>query len=147
MSFRLGSFLRMTNNRISNIESSTLDSERSHEGSIRHQRLNRSAHAATPDSEEGAILTLDAARELGPTIRTAADEIEQGRRLPTQLVREMQRAGMFRMAMPRSWGGPELDFLTQMRVIEELSAVDASAGWCVMIGVDGGYMTAYIDQA
>jgi indole-3-acetate monooxygenase len=147
MSFRLGSFLRMTNNRISYIESSTLDSERSHEGSIRHQRLNRSAHAPTPDSEESAILTLDAARELGPTIRTAADEIEQGRRLPTQLVREMQRAGMFRMAMPRSWGGPELDILTQMRVIEELSAVDASAGWCVMIGVDGGYMTAYIDQA
>jgi alkylation response protein AidB-like acyl-CoA dehydrogenase len=63
------------------------------------------------------------------------------------LVREMQRAGIFRMAMPRSWGGPELDLLTQMRVIEELSTADASTGWCAMIGVDGGYMTAYIDQA
>jgi hypothetical protein len=63
------------------------------------------------------------------------------------LVREMQRAGVFRMAMPRAWGGPELDFLTQLRVIEALSIADASAGWCTMIGVDGGYMTAYIDQA
>ena len=63
------------------------------------------------------------------------------------LVREMQRAGIFRMAMPRAWGGPELDFLTQMRVIEELSIADGSVGWCSMIGVDGGYMTSYIDQA
>ena len=99
-----------------------------------------------PDSDDSATRTLEAARELGPKIRAAADEIEQGRRLPMHLVRDMQRAGMFRMAMPRAWGGPELDFLTQMRVIEALSMADASAGWCTMIGVDGGYMTALIDQ-
>ncbi len=99
------------------------------------------------DSDDSATRTLEAARELGPKIRAAADEIEQGRRLPMHLVREMQRAGVFRMAMPRAWGGPELDFLTQLRVIEALSIADASAGWCTMIGVDGGYMTAYIDQA
>ncbi len=99
-----------------------------------------------PDSDESASRTLDAARELGPKIRAAADEIEQGRRLPMHLVREMQRAGVFRMAMPRAWGGPELDFLTQVRVIEALSIADASAGWCTMIGIDGGYMTAFIDQ-
>jgi len=91
--------------------------------------------------------TLDAARALAPKVRAAADEIEQGRRLPPHLVREMQRAGMFRMAMPRAWGGPELDFLTQVRVIEELSIADGSTGWCTMIGIDGGYMTAYIDQS
>lgn len=99
------------------------------------------------DSDDTAARTLAAARELGPTIRAAADEIERGRRLPMHLVREMQRAGMFRMAMPRAWGGPELDFLTQVRVIEQLSIADGSAGWCTMIGVDGGYMSAYIDQA
>jgi alkylation response protein AidB-like acyl-CoA dehydrogenase len=101
---------------------------------------------AMADSDEGAIRTLDAARELAPKIRAAADEIEQGRRLPLHLVDEMQQAGVFRMAMPQAWGGPELDFLSQMRVIEALSIADASAGWCAMIGVDGGYMTAYIDQ-
>jgi indole-3-acetate monooxygenase len=100
-----------------------------------------------PDSDDSATRTLEAARELGPKIRAAAEEIEQGRRLPLHLVREMQRAGVFRMAMPRAWGGPELDFLTQMRVIEALSIADASAGWCTMIGIDGGYMSAFIDQA
>lgn len=85
-------------------------------------------------------------RGLGPKIREAANEIESGRRLPLHIVREMQQAGVFRMAMPRVWGGPELDFLAQMRVIEALSIADASTGWCAMIGIDGGYMTAYIDQ-
>jgi indole-3-acetate monooxygenase len=58
----------------------------------------------------------------------------------------MQRAGVFRMAMPRAWGGPELNVLSQIRVIEALSMADASAGWCAMIGADAGYLTAYIDQ-
>jgi hypothetical protein len=86
-------------------------------------------------------------RELGPKIRAAAAESEQGRRLPMHLVGGMQPAGLFRMAMPRAWGGPELDFLTQVQVIEALSIADPSAGWCTMIGIDGGYMTAYIDQS
>src|ERR1700680_2307784 len=98
------------------------------------------------DSDADTIPTLAAARELSPKIRAAADEIEQGRRLPMHLVREMQRAGLFRMAMPRAWGGPELDPLTQVRVIEALSSVDASAGWCTMIGIDGGYITTFIEQ-
>src|SRR5580693_6005322 len=99
------------------------------------------------NSDERSTRTLDAARELAPTIRAAADQIEQGRRLPLHLVREMQRAGVFRMAMPRAWGGPELNLLSQLRVIEALSIADASAGWCAMIGMDAGYLTANIDQA
>src|SRR5260370_20774514 len=99
------------------------------------------------DSDEAATRTLDAARELGRKIRAAADEIEQGRRLPLHLVREMQPGGIFRMAMPRAWGGPELDLVGQIRVSEALSIADAAAGWCTMIGIDGGYMTAYIDQS
>ena len=99
------------------------------------------------DRNERSTRTLDAVRELAPKIRAASDEIEQGRRLPLRIVEQMQRAGVFRMAMPRAWGGPELNLLSQLRVIEALSIADASAGWCAMIGVDGGYVTAYIDQA
>ena len=98
------------------------------------------------DRNERSTRTLDAVRELAPKIRAASDEIEQGRRLPLRVVEQMQRAGVFRMAMPRAWGGPELNLLSQLRVIEALSIADASAGWCAMIGVDGGYVTAYIDQ-
>lgn len=84
---------------------------------------------------------------LGPEIRAAADEIEAGRRLPLWLVEKMKVAGVFRMPMPRAWGGPEVDPLTQIRIVEELSAANASVGWCAMIGADAGYFTAFLDDA
>jgi len=37
---------------------------------------------------------------------------------------------VFGMAMPRVWGGPELDPLTQFRVIEALAMAYGSVGWC-----------------
>ena len=50
------------------------------------------------------------------------------------------------MAIPRAWGGPELDPMTQFRVIEALAVEDGSVGWCVMIGCDTGYISAFLDQ-
>jgi alkylation response protein AidB-like acyl-CoA dehydrogenase len=89
---------------------------------------------------------LEQARALRPTIIAAREEIERGRRLPRSIVDALKRAGMFRIAMPREWGGPELDLLTQIRLIEELSAADGSVGWCIMIGCDSGYLSAFLDQ-
>jgi alkylation response protein AidB-like acyl-CoA dehydrogenase len=90
--------------------------------------------------------TLEAAIALGPEIRAAVGEIDRGRRLTDHIVSRMKTAGVFRMTMPRAWGGPELDPMTQMRVIEEIARADGSAGWCAMINSDGGYFTAYLDQ-
>ncbi len=41
--------------------------------------------------------------------------------------------------MPRAWGGPEVDLIDQVEILEVLSAADASAGWCAMIGSDSGF--------
>jgi len=46
------------------------------------------------------------ARTLGPAIEAAADDIARDRRLPADLIESMRRAGLFRIAFPRSWGGP-----------------------------------------
>jgi indole-3-acetate monooxygenase len=89
---------------------------------------------------------LHAAIELAEQIAAASDEIEQARRLPLHIAAAMKDAGVFGMAMPRAWGGPELDPLTQFRVIEALAMADGSVGWCAMIGCDGGYVTAFLDQ-
>jgi alkylation response protein AidB-like acyl-CoA dehydrogenase len=89
---------------------------------------------------------MQAAIALRPEITTRREEIERGRRLPADLVTKMKQAGIFRMAMPRDWGGPELDPLTQMRIFEALAIADTSVAWCACINVDGGYLTGFLDQ-
>ena len=89
---------------------------------------------------------LHAAIGLAQQIRAASDEIETGRRIPPPIAEAMKKAGVFSMPMPHAWGGPELDPLTQIRVLEALAMADGSVGWCAMIGCDGGYVTAFLDQ-
>ena len=105
-------------------------------------KMTHAAGQATADDSH----VLHAAIGLAEQIRAASDEIERGRRIPPDIAAAMKDAGVFGMAMPRVWGGPELDPLTQFRVIEALAMVDGSVGWCAMIGCDGGYVTAFLDQ-
>lgn len=91
-------------------------------------------------------MILEAARALAPTIKAGTDEGERIRRLPDVVAEGMRQAHVFSMAMPREWGGPELTPMEQMRVIEALAEIDGSVGWCAMIGIDGGYMSGFLDQ-
>ncbi|MPZ17312.1 MAG: hydroxylase [Luteitalea sp.] len=77
---------------------------------------------------------IEAIRPMAPSISAGADEIEQERRLPLDLVAQLTAAGCFRALVPRSHGGAELDLPSQMRVLEELARADGSVGWTVMIG-------------
>jgi indole-3-acetate monooxygenase len=105
-------------------------------------RMVHAAGQATADDSP----VLHAAIEFAGQIRVASDEIERSRRLPPGIAAAMKEGGVFGMGMPRSWGGPELDPLTQFRVIEALAMADGSVGWCAMIGCDGGYVTSFLDQ-
>ena len=89
---------------------------------------------------------LHAAIGLAPKIHEASEEIERERRIPPQIAHAMKDAGIFGMVIPQSWGGPELDPLTQLRIIEALAMVEGSAGWCAMIGCDSGYVTAFLED-
>ena len=99
---------------------------------------------AAGQAEPNESPILHAAIALAPAIRALGDEIEQGRRIPASVVHAMKDAGIFGMPMPRAWGGPELDPLTQFRVLEALAMADGSVGWCAMINCDGGYITAFL---
>jgi alkylation response protein AidB-like acyl-CoA dehydrogenase len=84
-------------------------------------------------ADEAARL-LEATRSLAPVIAARAPEIESGRRLPLDLVKELRAAGFFRMLLPRSHGGIELDYPTSIDVLAALAAADGAVGWTVMIG-------------
>lgn len=57
-------------------------------------------------------------KALTPQVRDAADAIEEERRLLPPVVQAMKEAGVFRLAIPRAYGGLELDPMTQVRVVE-----------------------------
>src|SRR5262249_22982751 len=79
-----------------------------------------SAHDAGQATADDSPV-LRAAIGLAEQIRAASEEIERGRRLPSGIAAAMKEAGVFGMAMPRAWGSPEVDPLTQLRVIEALA--------------------------
>ncbi len=89
---------------------------------------------------------LASARALGPAIEAAADEIETGRRIPDALLTSMRDAGIFRIAFPGEWGGPEMPILDQARLIEILAYHDASAAWVAMICSDSGHYAARLPE-
>src|ERR1700722_1701451 len=81
---------------------------------------------------------LDAVRKLSPEIAERADEIDQKRRGPADLIKGLTDAGAFRIFTPRAYGGEELDPINAFRVIEELAKADGSTAWTVMIAADFG---------
>ncbi len=102
----------------------------------------------------GKTASLDAqqikanAREIAEEIRDRdlSLEFDRLRKLPEDIVRKLRAGGLFRMNMPRSWGGPEMNPMDQVEVIETLSWGDASVGWCSFIWCDSGIYSGYLDD-
>jgi alkylation response protein AidB-like acyl-CoA dehydrogenase len=94
-----------------------------------------------------AVAVLANARSIAPSVRARADEIEAARQIPDGVYRDLVRAGVVRMAMPRSWGGPELTPLEQIEVIEVLAHADGSTGWCTSILSDCGFYAGFLEEA
>ena len=74
---------------------------------------------------------IEYARELGPELEAAADEIERRRELPESIVEALVERGLFRLLLPRSLGGAELPPAIYVQVIEEVARHDASTAWCL----------------
>ncbi len=98
----------------------------------------------TPTLDSATI--LDNARALAPKIRDLGDTIEADRRLPDSLIDDLSDAGVFRIAMPRAWGGPEMTPLEQIELIEIIAHADASTAWCVSILSDSGYYAGFLED-
>ncbi len=77
---------------------------------------------------EGANV-LQAVVALQPVIRDCQDEIERGIRIPALLVERLRALGLYRMTVPRTLGGLQLDLLTFLRAVELSAEADGSVGW------------------
>jgi len=72
---------------------------------------------------------LEQARRLAPVIAAAAAETEARRALAPAIVEALHDAGMYRLLLPRSLSGAELDLAGFSLVTEELAKADASTAW------------------
>jgi indole-3-acetate monooxygenase len=101
---------------------------------------------ASGDPAKDAEAFVRAARALAPTIRELRGDIERDRSLPAPLVKRMAETGFFSLWLARALGGPELNTVDYLRVIEELSRADGAVGWCTMVSAGYSRLSGYLDD-
>ncbi len=94
----------------------------------------------------GTFPELETAKALAPEVESRAGEIESVRRMPADLARKLAEAGLFRIAIPRVYHGAECHPSECVRVIEEISRADGSAGWCLMIGAVTAVLAGFLPE-
>jgi alkylation response protein AidB-like acyl-CoA dehydrogenase len=99
-----------------------------------------------PARDERIDTLVEKAAALAPLIRAHAEESERERRLAPAVVDALHDAGLFRMYVPERFGGPGLDYVEGMRVIEETAHADGSAGWNLAIGAGTMSFAAMLDD-
>jgi alkylation response protein AidB-like acyl-CoA dehydrogenase len=87
---------------------------------------------------------LSRAREIAALARGMADDIDSARRLPPELVEALRDSGLLRAGAPVEVDALELPAGTALRCAEEVARGDASAGWCVSIGITSTLLVAYL---
>jgi alkylation response protein AidB-like acyl-CoA dehydrogenase len=71
------------------------------------------------------------ARRVAEVLAAGAARIEAERTIPPDILDAMHEARLFRLLLPYSLGGDELDPVTLAQVTEVIAAADASAAWCL----------------
>jgi 3-hydroxy-9,10-secoandrosta-1,3,5(10)-triene-9,17-dione monooxygenase len=99
-------------------------------------------------SEEQAAAVVSAVADLLPVLRDRAQEAEDLRVLPSQTVKALEEAGVFRLLQPARWGGYEADPLTFLGAIRAIASACGSTGWvCSVVGVHNWHLALFPDQA
>jgi len=87
------------------------------------------------------------ARELGAEIAAVADEIERTRRIPEPLLGRLHDSRLFRMLLPRSAGGDQMDPAVYVAAVEEIGRHDASIAWNVFVANSSALIAAFLEPA
>ncbi|MBT3943820.1 MAG: hypothetical protein HOC77_05815 [Chloroflexi bacterium] len=74
---------------------------------------------------------IEKARHFADQAASRVEEIDEGRRIPADLAGEMADAGLFRILVPKSLGGAEIDHPSFVEIVRIFARADASTAWCV----------------
>ena len=98
-------------------------------------RADAGAQAAIspPEPDLTPQQMIDRAVGLRPLLRDQSAETEQRTYPSDEIHQACVDAGFYRLYIPRRYGGYEFGAPTFMRVVQELSRGDISAGWCIAL--------------
>ncbi|MPY56185.1 acyl-CoA dehydrogenase family protein [Streptomyces spongiae] len=103
--------------------------------------------AAAPATATTADRVLEGMRTILSTVRDNADRAEAERTLPQSSAKALTDAGLARALAPRRFGGYELPLTVWFDLVREISAVDASHGWCASLLVHHSHYIALFPLA
>jgi alkylation response protein AidB-like acyl-CoA dehydrogenase len=97
-------------------------------------------------SHDDALRADVLARARGVTglLKSAAPRIEAARELPPDVLAAMHRARLFRLLLPRSVGGDEIDLETHAMALETIARADASTAWVMSQGSGCSMAAAFL---
>jgi indole-3-acetate monooxygenase len=113
-------------------------------GTVSQERSGTPSDASASGEPTGAVALIQTARALATHVDAVRENIERERTLPVDLVGALGAAGLFSLWLPESLGGAELDAVDYVRVIEELSRLDGSVGWCASIASAYSCIAGYL---
>lgn len=96
------------------------------------------------DATQAGSDRIARARKLTPLLAAAAPRIDAERELPPDVLDAMHAEGMFRLLVPRAFGGSELDPATYVQCVEAIAAGDASVAWCMNQGSGCSMSAGYL---
>ena len=74
---------------------------------------------------------LETAHDLADLVRTATNRIEAERRIPPDVSNEIADRGFFRLLLPKSLGGAEMEHPDFLKIVRVFAEADASVAWCI----------------
>src|SRR6476620_11554854 len=77
------------------------------------------------------------ATDLVPLIRKFAGQGSEARRVAPEVVSALEGAGLFRMLVPKRYGGMGASLCTAVEVTKEISRGDGSTGWVTTLMMVG----------
>lgn len=78
-------------------------------------------------------------RQWRPVVRERVAEMEQRGYILPELLAWLRERRLFKLFVPKEFGGLEFTLTAAVRLYEELAALNGSLGWLVQIGAGGGF--------
>ena len=91
---------------------------------------------------------LEAVGRIRPTLEADAEANDAGGTLAWTSVAALYREGLLSLKAPRALGGPEVDPLLYLELVDELCYINPSAGWCAFINATStAWLGAFLPDA